>query len=87
MGIFDFFGQKDFYNFTLSGQPAAKVSTKTNTNISRKYYLARKIANQIYINKYSNSIIYDLHNLKRDFSVILLLYIFYNFYVKVVLFR
>ena len=48
MRIFDFFGQKEFYNFTLSGQPAAKVSTKTDTNISRKYYLARKIANQIY---------------------------------------
>lgn len=56
MRTFDFFGQKDFYNFTLSGQPAAKVPMKTDTNISRKYYLARKIANQIYNSEVSTNI-------------------------------
>ena len=56
-------GQKDLYNFTLSGQPAAKVSMKTDTNMSRKYYLVRKIADQIFISlKYQQ--IFQCNNIR-----------------------
>ena len=69
MRTFDFFGQKDFYNFTLSGQPAAKVPMKTDTNISRKYYLARKIANQIYTSEVSTNKYMTYTTIKETFQL------------------
>lgn len=39
-----------------ASQQAAKVLMKTDTNISRKYYLARKIASQIYLSEVSTNI-------------------------------
>ena len=81
------FGQKDLYNFTLSGQPAAKVSMKTDTNIFRKYYLTRKIANLKYQKIFQFKNLWITKSQKILCSYFIAIYIFLFFTVKVVLYK